>query len=343
MPDLLMDRAKFQSYLRHKLPEAEKLTVTGIKKFPRGSSRETWFIECEGITPSRRKLVVRRDFLSGSVCPLPLRTEYEIYRRLGPSPVPVAEALWYEDGLDDEREFFVREHIDGTWDVPGFQNPNPEYDDVRIAVSKEHLRKMALVHTCDWEALGFGEIMPVPPSPETAALTLVDTIVAKLEEIKLESHVLVTEAAEWLRDHAPKTTPRISLCKGTNGLGEEVFRGGEIVAMCDWELACLGDPTYDFAQLQAFLPEIGSQWGLTQGLEYYEEISGIHIEPGTIDYYRVVNALHGAMFTQNAARLIADGDKLARLCWGATQVNLQFRVILAKACGLLPAKAASPS
>jgi aminoglycoside phosphotransferase (APT) family kinase protein len=334
-----LEPAAVEAYLKHQLPEERNLRVVNLTKFPRGSSRETWMVASEGVDESLRTLVFRRDLVAGSICPADLKLEYEIYRRLEASPVPVAPTLWYEvdpDWLLDGREFYVRRHVEGSWDVPHFQDLDSAYDDLRIEVSKEHLRKLALIHTCDWEALGFSEIMDVPDSPATAAAQAVDRIMATLDRISLEPFLIVTEAAEWLREHAPEPTPRISLCKGTNGLGEEIFQDGVIVAMSDWELACLGDPAYDFAQLQAFIPNVGNRWDMARALDYYEEVSGIHVEQTTIEYYRLLYSLVSAMYTHNAARMIHEGDRLARLCWVATQVNLFARTSLATTCGILP-------
>jgi aminoglycoside phosphotransferase (APT) family kinase protein len=335
-----MKLESLEAYLRYRLPEEKHLEVRSAIKFPRGSSRETWIVESDGIDPELQTLVFRRDFVAGSICPADLRLEYEIYNRLVPSEVPVAAPLWFEEDPDwfiDGREFYVRRHVVGSWDVPHFLDFDPAYDDLKVDVSKEHLRKLALIHTCHWEALGFGEIMDVPESPKTSAAQAVDRIVADLDRFSLEPYLVVTEAAEWLRDNAPEPTPHVGLCKGTNGLGEEIFVDGEIVAMSDWELACIGDPAYDFAQLQAFIPVVSGRWDENRALEYYEEVSGIHIEPATIAYYRLLYSLISVMYTHNAARMIADGDRLARLCWVATQVNLFARTSLGTTCGILPA------
>lgn len=349
MPDLSLDRDFLESYLRHRLDGAEAVTIQDLTKYPRGVSRETWFVTCSVATSAggsrEQSLVFRRDLPGGSVCPATLRFEYEIYHRLGASAVPVAPVLWYEDDqewLAGGREFYVREHVDGHWEIPDVTNPRPEFDDLRIAVSKEHLRKLALVHTLDWEALGFGDIMRVPPSVDACATTALDRLVGDLERFQLEPFPVVEEAVGWLRAHAPGGAPRISLLKGTNGLGEEVFRDGEIVAMSDWELASLGDPASDFAHIQDFLPDIvrGGEvvWGLGPALAYYEEVSGLHVEPASIEYYRTLGALEMVVFAHNSAVPLVQGtDHLARLAWVSTEVLYWAKNLLAGAAGVFAA------
>ncbi len=105
--------------------------------------------------------------------------------------------------------------------------------------------------------------------------------------------------------------------------------------MSDWELACIGDPAYDFAQLQSFVPTVSGRWDWPRALDYYEEVSGLHVEAATIEYYKILYSLVSVLFTTNAARMIDEGDRLARLCWVATQVNLFGRTSLANSCGVM--------
>jgi len=199
-------------YLERYLPQrlgCESVTVTELIKFPRGSSRETWFAVLDTVSGSDRqtqKLVFRRNFPGGSVCPMPLRTEYEVYARLQRSAVPVAEVLWYEDdagALEGQREFYVRRHIEGSWEIPHLHDPDPQYNQMRIDIAKEHIGKLALIHQCDWRALGFGDLFDVPPSKADSARTVIDSIERQLAEFQIEPFPLFHEAREWLLDNEP--------------------------------------------------------------------------------------------------------------------------------------------
>ncbi|MDT4819657.1 hypothetical protein FQZ97_527790 [compost metagenome] len=339
-------------YLRNYLKElfrAEEVEVVSIVKFPRGISRETWFIECNctgmhrawmrgksqdfrSRTPWRRrnasqKLILRRDLPALSVVPTSLRFEYEIYRCLQGSRVPVAPVLVFEDDpakLPDERPFYIRQQIAGSWDVPHYLDAAPQFDELRIEAAKEHIRKLALIHTCDWQALGFGNIMQAPERPEDCAHAAIERNWASLAKYQFEPLPIMTEAREWLHDHAPVAT-RISLLKGTNGRGEEVFRDGVIVAMSDWEQASLGDPASDFARTQDFFTEIVRDgqvlWGLKEALAYYRDLTGMDLPLTSIEYYRVLNCFENLVALHHAAAPLADGsDRLARLAWLSTEV-----------------------
>ena len=56
---------------------------------------------------------------------------------------------------------------------------------------------------------------------------------------------MLTEATYWLEEGIPPARTRLGLLKGNNGIGEEIWRDGRIVAMSDWELATIGDPSFD--------------------------------------------------------------------------------------------------
>ena len=76
-----------------------------------------------------------------------------MYEQLGHTAVPVARVLWWEDDPAwAARPFYVREHVEGSWDISHYRDPDPRYDELRIEVSKEHARNLALVHQVDWRA-----------------------------------------------------------------------------------------------------------------------------------------------------------------------------------------------
>ncbi|MGE4411835.1 MAG: hypothetical protein AB7D33_14895, partial [Sphingobium sp.] len=112
-------------YLRHRLHPSVK--ATDVRQLGRGSSRETWVVSLSGQgQPSR--LVFRLDFPTGSIIPTSLEQEYHLYDQLGGTDVPVAGTLWWEDDPAwTDRPFYVRNHVEGSWHVPGFLDPDPRF------------------------------------------------------------------------------------------------------------------------------------------------------------------------------------------------------------------------
>lgn len=328
------------SYLTERL--GERVRVRDSERFPRGTSRETWFVRFQqGNQSETRTLVFRTDLANGSFDATSLDQEYFLYERLGHTAVPIGRTLWWEqDPRWASRQFYVREHIAGHWNVPHFLDPHPQYDELRIEISREHMRKLALVHNVDWRALGFDERLPAPASEADCASNYVATIRKQFEALRAEAIPVFLEAAEWLVDHGP-IAPRVCLCKGTNGLGEEVFQGRTIVAMSDWEEASLGDPAADFAFMQNFAPDIERDgrklWGPEQALAYYREVSGIDVPVSSVRYYGVVRALRLLVTAHKAAAsLQRRGAANVRAGWTGTEVAHLTKRILGAAMGWLP-------
>lgn len=333
-----------EAWLTHRF--GEPATVTSVRQLGRGVSRETWTIDGT-VEGEPFGLAVRRDHEVGSVDPVPLRFEYEVYRRLSKTELPVARARWFEDDAEwmpDGRPAYVRDKVEGDWHLPFLADSDPGADEAKIEASKEHLRALAKVHTCDWEALGFGEIMDVPDGPADCAANLIRHFERRIGEIRFEPNAALAEGLAWMKALAPTDSPVIALCKGTNGHGEEIWKDGRLVALSDWELASLGDPANDFAQCQEMIPKIvrdGEQiWGMDQAIAYYESLSGIPISKQRVWYYRRFYGLPQFMFTHNAADLVVNrGNRLVRFAWTATEMQYWAELALGNAAGFAPRKA----
>jgi aminoglycoside phosphotransferase (APT) family kinase protein len=332
--DLL--RQPVEVYLRTKY--GPSVIVDEAIKFPRGSSRETWFVTCH-TGEVEQKLVFRADHPSGATIPTSLRQEHAMYVALGRTTVPIAKVLWWEDDPTwAARPFFVREQIQGSWELPDFINPDPKFDDHRIEISKEHLRNLAIIHSLDWRAAGFEALLSAPKDADDCGAHCLRIIKAQLAEFQGEAIPVMTAAFDWLARNAPPAS-HISLCKGTNGLGEEVFRDGKIVAMSDWEEALIGDPANDFAHMQNFMPTVERNgvaiWGVPQALDYYHAVSGIRITPESVGYYGVMRALRMVVFGHKTATLVRDlSGAHIRQTWTATEVMHVGKQVLGAAIGL---------
>jgi aminoglycoside phosphotransferase (APT) family kinase protein len=302
-----------EAYLRFRFgPDA---VLVKQERFPRGSSRLTYFVDFR-LTPEApvTSLVFRADFAGGSIIHSSLEQEYYMYERLGHTAVPVARVLRWED-------------------------PDPQYDALRIAISKEHMRKLALVHQVDWRSLGLDTRLPPPANNEQAAHHFIDAMVARLAQYQREPMPVVIEALVAFRRTAP-VAPAICLCKGTNGLGEEVFRDGVIVAMSDWEEASIGDPAADFASLQDLIPEIerdGTKlWGLGHAVAYYREVSGIGVTVENVRFYQQQRTFGAVLYSHKAAVVIHDGHADIRHGWTGTEVFYLAKRMVAAVAGISP-------
>jgi aminoglycoside phosphotransferase (APT) family kinase protein len=282
------NKEHLQGYLRHQMAGAEDLQIVEMKRSYPGMSRETWFITArwtDAGQPQEKKFVFRYDLRGGGLGFRPMSYEGEVYRRLEGTDVPTPKLLWYENRENwriDGRDFMVREMVDGVTRPEGLDDPSPEHDATRVAVVKELLEKLALVHRLDWEGLGFGEFMDVPESRETCALGSLDYQLDQFRATRLEPFPAVTEAVMWMKENLPPPPDRIVLRKENNGIGEEVWQGTRIVAMCDWETASLGDPALDLA---IAMKEITRYWNVPDAIAHYETHSGYRIRPENLEFY----------------------------------------------------------
>lgn len=312
-----MERHELERYLSARLGGAVRIESL-TQAFP-GLSRETWLVRLEsGTAPgsTHERLVVRADAPGGPFCPVPLEFEYRVYRALAGTEVPVARALWFDASpeVTKGRALFVREMIEGSTLLPGLADDTEEAAQRRKRIALEHAGKLALIHRIDWRALGFADFMRVPATDEAAPRDELLHWWKVWDEVRTASFPIVTEALHWFARHLPPRAARVCLCKGQNGIGEEIWRDDRIVAFSDWELANIGDPCQDFALSQGML----KLWDRRRIIEHYEREAGYELPARNIDYYIVWNAFKSLLALNNGLRGFLDGEdpRLARATLG---------------------------
>jgi aminoglycoside phosphotransferase (APT) family kinase protein len=272
MPDLTIPEVA--DYLGRHL--GAPVSITSLRKTFPGISRETWLVQAE-FSGAPHGFVVRVDPPGGPSVPQPLRQEWEVYRRLWTSPVPVAEPLWFDEGGDfaQGRPLMVRRLVEGTTSPPGITDEGPGSGERRRRVVYEHIEKLALVHQLDWKAHGLDAVLAAPDGPHDALAAEFRMWKSIWEDGRTAPYPLITEALDWLEENLPTDTPRLSLVKGNNGIGEEIWRDDRIVAMSDWELASIGDGVIDLAFSQGTL----ELHDFDDAIAHYERCMGETVSP----------------------------------------------------------------
>lgn len=337
-----MDARAVERYLTYRLPEASRLEVTGLERVFPGVSRETWLTDVEFVRGGRRVkrgFVFRLDTPGGSIVPLPLSYEYEVYKRLEGSDVRIAPIFWYERDPEwriEGREFYVREKVEGSVEIPHLGDAS--YRDMHIAMAKEHAEQMARVHTLDWRRHGFDEMKDLYPewlvpsdASECARLDL-ELWERIFYDVQPEPYPAMAHVLGWLKEQCPAQSPRISLVKGNNGMSEEIWQGARIAAMSDWELAHLGDPTEDWAW--ATIQGIGQLWEEREIIAHYEQVSGIRIDPESLRYFLVFVSFKAFTCLQAGSRMFIGGKDLRVQVAALTIFSHQYLEQLAAAAGL---------
>jgi aminoglycoside phosphotransferase (APT) family kinase protein len=303
--------------------------VTSFRQTFPGQSQETWLVDTT-VDGRARGFVLRVNPPGGGIVPLPLRREWEVYSRLAPTHIPVGTPLWYGEDEDfvGGRPYFVRDLVEGSTEVPGLHEPGPAGDELRRQVALEHASHLARVHTLDWAACGLDEVLTAPARRQDAVRLEFDTWTGIWDEVKPEPLPEVTRMLRWYEDRLPADVPRVSLVKGNNGLGEEIWRDGRIVALSDWELAALGDPASDWAFSQGLL----SLWDRDEVLAHYEAETGFAIPEGNLDFWTVWILFKSLCCTTAGLRGFLDGRDqrvvLPTIGFGTVHLALQFLAVV---------------
>lgn len=329
----------FASYMADRTGGA--VEVLRFDRFTRGTSRQTWFVRYQTADGEERQVTLRTDHPAGAGDPTPLDREYGCYAALGKTAVPHARALlWEDDPARTPRPFYLRETVDGSWQVPGFTSDDEAGARARLEASREHMRALATVHDADWRAAGFTELFGAPNNPAQAAPFYLDLLMRRFDDFEGEPQPLMHEALATLRETAPPAA-RLSLCKGTNGFGEEVFRDGRIVAMSDWEEAIVGDPASDLAMVQGFTEviDIGGErvWDLERAVDYYNSVAAVPVSMANVRYYQLAR-LFGrmVMFAYTTTVVRNSADATVRQSWTTAEPQHTVRRVMAHALGLGP-------
>jgi aminoglycoside phosphotransferase (APT) family kinase protein len=202
-----------------------------------------------------------------------LHAQYAIMKALGDTNVPVPEMLWEEpSGEILGQPFYVMEKVDGI--APADHPPytaegwlkelSPEEQRV---LWQDYLEALANIHRLDPRALGL-EFLAKPElgrSPIDQELRYYEDYYRWAYDGR--EHPVVEPSLAWLKENRPTGPEELCLCWGDARIGNMIFRENRCVAVIDWEMARLGDPSMDLA------------WGLFLG-RYHAEGNGHPPLPG---------------------------------------------------------------
>lgn len=242
---MIPDRTVFERWLRANLPGFESAGVRSIVAVEGGASNITCRVELDGPAPA---VGLRMQRERGIFEPYDVLREGEVLRRLARSTVPVPAVL----GEERDKEplgapFLVLEWVD----APHMGNaPDADFGAFTAMVAR--------IHSLDWRALGL-DILHVPPGPREALLSELGVIAARMPAFGCQDDALLARAFETLRNTVP-TDGHLALCQGDINIFNYLFRGGQVVAVVDWEQARISDPRSDVGHLLSLTHLKGAPW-----------------------------------------------------------------------------------
>jgi len=204
---------------------------------------------------SGRELVVRRPPLHG-VLPTAhdMGREHRIIAALGPTPVPVPEALAYCDDVDViGAPFYVMSYVEGIV-LHDDETAIAELDvDARAHSGESLVDALVALHAVDIDAVGLGDLAR---RDELVARQL-KRWHAQFEASKTRDVAAVDRVHELLAAKIPPQTES-TVVHGDFRLGNCIVdTAGEIRAVLDWEICTLGDPRADVGYVLATWAEPG--------------------------------------------------------------------------------------
>ena len=353
--DLGTKRTRLQQWLVSKLPGAQNLSLSELKKPGAGLSNETLLFTLSWTDGGRTRsqyMVVRLQPAAFHVFPdYDLTVQYRIMQALGPTAIPVPRVRWLEaDPVILGCPFYVMDAIAGQ--VPSDVPPYHTFGCLVDAAPEQRARMwwhgvdtLARIHALDWQRLGLS-FLGVPP-PGTGP---VDQVLDYQERYLHwacgdRPHPLLPAALEWLKHHrfAPK---RVGLCWGDARLGNVIYQGAQIAGLLDWEMSFLGDPEadlmwwlyVDWMMSEGYgIPRLAGLPSREETIGHYEELTGTKVEHPL--YHEVLAAFYNSIiFFRLAARMEAMGVPTPTPDFATNNVNSQA---LARLLGLPPPGAAS--
>ncbi|WP_158250710.1 phosphotransferase family protein [Novosphingobium sp. HII-3] len=204
-----------------------------------------------------------------------VREQFMLQRALEDTSVPVPSQLW----LDAEAAYlarpgYVMEQCEGessamAWMTDGIIADASSAE--RREMSLNYVRSLAAIHSVDWRAAGLHwlENRAAGSKPiEREANWYWDSLIWSGDEAYRAGFGAVRD---WLIANEP-TDIDIVLCHGDANFGNYLYKGTQVSAVLDWEMAFLGAPEADLAFLKVGDSILLSGVAFPHGVLTYEEM-----------------------------------------------------------------------
>jgi aminoglycoside phosphotransferase (APT) family kinase protein len=242
----------------------DRAIVRHIHAFEGGASNITCRVDLDAAPAAAVVLRVQRD--RGIFEPYDVLREGRVLERLAHSDVPVPAVIGSEpDPAVLGAPFIVLQWVDA-----------PHMGEAGAEGSFEtYTRTVAAVHSVDWRGIGLG-FLGVPASVSDGLRAELDAVEARMARFQGGDDPLLVRAVERLRGVVP-SDGTLALCQGDINVFNYLVRGGEVVAVVDWEQARISDARSDVGQLVALAHLKGVPFcpaGEAPFVKSYEAVSG---------------------------------------------------------------------
>ena len=263
-------------------PWVEQVIGGRIVDYRRQGGRESggrpgWFLDCDvGGQPHRYYVRGSRGDEFGFTQDYSLARETRVMQVLHREGIPVPAIIAHSDDPD----VTLMEYIEGENDFTLIDSPAQ-----RDAVADDFARIMAQWHALDAQKF-IDAGLACPQSREDYVLQDLNVWEQGCLPYLREPVPIVSFTCKWLRENIPAAPDRPVLVQGDTGPGQFLFVDDKVTSVVDWELAFLGDPMRELAQVRT--RDVWYPTGnLTHWYRQYEHYAGIEIDYPRLRYYSV--------------------------------------------------------
>ncbi len=241
LPNHRFDEAALSRYLAAHLPGFAGDLV--VRQFQGGQSNPTFYLESQSGAYVMRKKPPGRLLPSAHA----VDREFVVLKALAASPAPVpvpvprVHLLCADENVIGQM-FYIMDHVPGRVfadrTLPGLAPAE------RAAMYDDMNRVLALLHGCDYRALGLADF----GRPEGYVARQVARWSKQYEASRTIDVPAMDALMRWLPEHLP-ATEEAAIAHGDFRLGNLIFHPIEprVVAVLDWELATIGHPLAELA------------------------------------------------------------------------------------------------
>jgi len=286
------------------MPQATALSISGFSRIFGGNARIAWAFDLHWTEAGQRKFLpcIMLSQVAGRHVDSDVTAEYRLLKAITGcgSRAPAALALDAE-GRVSGGPAIVLQRLEGEASAVAFLNhANEEEAQQRcrdLAVASAELHRIEVAQVGLFTGI----------APREAALDQISHWEQQFLDHRQEPLPVVVHLFSWLKRHCPTPT-RLCLVHGDLRPGNFLYRGADVTALLDWEMAHAGDPAEDIAWIYRPLWSPEKFMPIEEFVRVYRERAGFDIGMENLRFYQVFSEMKFAALSLTASHSALSGQ-----------------------------------